>query len=248
MYPAFIYYLTWSLEWPLYFFALAFLFSQLIRHFPRSFTFAESFTASWLITTYCHYALHSLTRQAPSAGVSGFNAIVFIPWVMLVGVALLTAMQARVMEVSITTVGCDFALVITLIASLNLPWITFLRSVIFSEASLLAIVYMTVILAMSLPALYWINQKKTLEQMTVRKLYHLLAFLLFAPSLFHFDQDRNLARMMVFAFNCVTVLLILIEWFRCKFPRHGLAKMIGGYFQSFCDGREGGEQLIVTHI
>ena len=60
---------------------------------------------------------------------------------------------------------------------------------------------------------------------------------------------------MVFAFNCVTVLLILVEVFRCKYGRmegnevyYVIARQLDGYFSSFCDGREGQGKLIVTHI
>ena len=86
----------------------------------------------------------------------------------------------------------------------------------FQKACLWTFGYMAVTLWIFLPILFRLNKKKTFAKLTVRKFYHLLAFGLFAPPLFFFDQSKALARMMIFAFNCVTVLLILLEVFRHK--------------------------------
>ena len=56
---------------------------------------------------------------------------------------------------------------------------------------------------------------------------------------------------MVFAFNCVTVLMILIELTRYFFKDEEpfIKRTFETYFKSFCDEREKApDALIVTHI
>jgi dolichol kinase len=55
MYPMVVFYFTTHVESCIHYVALSLMLGLLIKHFPRSFTFAEAFTAAWLITTYTHY-------------------------------------------------------------------------------------------------------------------------------------------------------------------------------------------------
>jgi len=58
---------------------------------------------------------------------------------------------------------------------------------------------------------------------------------------------------MVFAFNCVSVALIIVELYRFNYNKLGLfihfGKELDGYFKKFSDAREKGEDLLIfTHI
>ncbi len=52
---------------------------------------------------------------------------------------------------------------------------------------------------------------------------------------------------MVFAFNCVSVLLIYVELARYQYP--SAKSIVDKFFKGFCDEREKGDQaFVVTHI
>jgi hypothetical protein len=78
----------------------------------------------------------------------------------------------------------------------------------------------------------------------LRKVFHLWAFLMFLPGLGYSKYDKP--RLMVFAFNCVTVALIFLELLRFGgFLPSGVTKL----FKSLSDGREKAEAtMITTHI
>jgi len=78
----------------------------------------------------------------------------------------------------------------------------------------------------------------------VRKTFHVLAFVLFLPGIInaHFNRPR----LMVFAFNCVSVALILIEALRFS---QLLPHNFSMWFKRMSDGREKEPgTLIATHI
>jgi dolichol kinase len=82
--------------------------------------------------------------------------------------------------------------------------------------------------------------------MTIRKLFHFLSLMLFIPPLFYLEQSDVRMQMMTFAFNCVTVLLMLVEYVRCQMPRES---RLNTYFNEYCDEREEAEStLILSHI
>lgn len=79
----------------------------------------------------------------------------------------------------------------------------------------------------------------------IRKGFHFLAFVLFVPPIVFAKFDKP--RMIVFAFNCVSVFLIFIEiirWGEGIFPQR-----MTTWFKQFCNGRERmAETMILTHI
>lgn len=84
----------------------------------------------------------------------------------------------------------------------------------------------------------------SVQNFFLRKLFHVVAFIVFAPGIINAQNSRP--RMMVFAFNCVTVALIYLETFR-----HAgfLPKPVSDWFKRFSEGREHLPQnIIMTHI
>jgi len=78
----------------------------------------------------------------------------------------------------------------------------------------------------------------------LRKGFHLLAFVLFLPPIAYSKYDKP--RLIVFAFNCVTVALILLEILR--FGGH-LPQSFSDWFKDKSSGRERqNDTLIATHI
>lgn len=163
------------------------------------------------------------------------------------------------MNVCFTTALFDFALVLTLVVTwaINLPIMEFLSEVMLADTSVQAFIYMALLLIVGLPVLFYVNASGHYSTMVVRKLFHVFAFVLFTPQLLKLGQSKALTRMIVFAFNCVTAFLMLIEVFRCKCrtdnPKHlyeSIANTLDRYFSSYCDDREGKERrtLILTHI
>jgi dolichol kinase len=78
----------------------------------------------------------------------------------------------------------------------------------------------------------------------LRKGFHLLAFVLFLPPIAYSKYDKP--RLIVFAFNCVTVALILLEILR--FGGH-LPQAFSDWFKDMSSGRErDADTVIATHI
>ena len=91
-----------------------------------------------------------------------------------------------------------------------------------------------------------LNQFSTeLPNYQLRKGFHALAFFLFVPPIIFAKYDRP--RMLIFAFNCVSVFLIIVEVLRHSggiFP-----DSVSRWFKSMSNGRERiPENMIVTHI
>lgn len=87
--------------------------------------------------------------------------------------------------------------------------INFIDKAIIKEGGVL-ILYMASILTFSTYVMAAIEP--TTPNFIIRKCFHFLAFLLFVPGIAQSKFDRP--RLMVFAFNCVTVFLILLEVLR----------------------------------
>lgn len=80
---------------------------------------------------------------------------------------------------------------------------------------------------------------------TLRKLFHILALVMFTPTLLKIIDSRKHQQFMVFAFNAVSVWLIMIEQARQYYKPNSLH----AFFSSFCDERESKEDgPIVTHL
>ena len=72
------------------------------------------------------------------------------------------------------------------------------------------------------------------QKCTLRKLFHILALLMFTPSLLQVKDSRQIQQFLLFAFNAVSVWLIMIEQARWYFRPN----ILQNYFVSFCDERE----------
>jgi dolichol kinase len=103
--------------------------------------------------------------------------------------------------------------------------------------------YMALTLLIGLGAL---NQLASdLPNYILRKGFHALAFMLFVPPIIMAKIDRP--RMLIFAFNCVTVALIIIEVLR--YSGGILPESFSKWFKSMSNGRERiPANMIVTHI
>ena len=78
----------------------------------------------------------------------------------------------------------------------------------------------------------------------VRKAFHIMAFLTFMPPIIMSKIDKP--RLLIFAFNCVSVFLIIVECIR--YGGH-MPVSVSSWFKSFANGRERlPETLLVTHI
>jgi hypothetical protein len=153
-----------------------------------------------------------------SAGVPSVNSLVFLPWTFFGLLTTLLCVHSFFYELTLFSAVCEFVLCFALVVgwALKLKLRVFIDQVLLSSASKNAIAYMALLLIFALPALYRLNKTSRFSKLTTRKLYHLLSFTLFTPPLFFADQSKSLTRMMVFAFNCVTVLLIFVEVYRSK--------------------------------
>jgi hypothetical protein len=116
----------------------------------------------------------------------------------------------------------------------------FVKTVIVPDFPL--IIYMFLILSLGL--LFIINVASDLPNYMVRKAFHVLAFILFLPGIIGSHYSRP--RLMVFAFNCVSVALIFLEALRFGGM---LPQNFSRWFKEMSDGREKEPNtLIVTHI
>ena len=83
-----------------------------------------------------------------------------------------------------------------------------------------------------------------MSRFETRKAFHIVAFVVFAPPIVMANNDKP--RLLVFAFNCVSVLLISIEILRYA---NMLPKSVSDWFKSFCTDRERlPESMILSHI
>jgi len=104
-------------------------------------------------------------------------------------------------------------------------------------------IYMALALGIALPWLYHNTHKYS--KCTHRKLFHILAFCLFTPLLTQVHANRAVYRFTVFAFNAVSVLLIMIEQARVEFKHPA----VDHFFKHFSDEREiTADGYIVTHL
>uniref|UniRef100_A0A7S3FVZ0 dolichol kinase n=1 Tax=Strombidium rassoulzadegani TaxID=1082188 RepID=A0A7S3FVZ0_9SPIT len=103
--------------------------------------------------------------------------------------------------------------------------------------------YMAIVLALGLMIIQ--QYRPFTANFIIRKAFHLLAFVLFTPGIIHAKHDKP--KLMVFAFNCVSVALIAIEVLRYSgkyFPQE-----FSAWFKKFSDGRERlPNTMILTHI
>jgi dolichol kinase len=76
-------------------------------------------------------------------------------------------------------------------------------------------------------------------------MFHILALILFTPSLVQAHSSRKFLRFIIFAFNSITAILVMIEQARFYLK----IKALDNYFMFFADSRETKKgSLIVTHI
>ena len=123
--------------------------------------------------------------------------------------------------------------------------ISLLWKLVTKPVSIKVIVWMATVLTFGLPFIYSITDIKNpssifynLNNLTIRKLFHFIAFVCFTPPHAMMLENKEVFRLLVFAFNCVTVLFIFLEFIR--FTHQGTK--VGDYFNSmfgrFSDSRE----------
>ena len=117
------------------------------------------------------------------------------------------------------------------------------------------ILYMAAVLAVGLPFIYSITDVKNpksyfykLPNLTIRKLFHFLAFFCFTPAHLYMVESKEVFRLLVFAFNCVTVLFIFIELVRYSNQGSAVGDYLNACFIKFADSREQMNQLMLTHL
>ena len=99
--------------------------------------------------------------------------------------------------------------------------ISLLWNLLKKPASTKVMFWMATILALGLPAIYSVTDVTNprsfffgLNNLTIRKLFHFLAFACFTPPHAMMLENKDVFRLLVFAFNCVTVLFIFLEMIR----------------------------------
>jgi dolichol kinase len=116
----------------------------------------------------------------------------------------------------------------------------FISEIIIADLSLIGFMALTLFAGINL-----INfSSRGTPNFLVRKYFHILAFMTFLPGIIGAKYARP--RLMVFAFNCVQVFLMLLEFARFKgFLPHNFST----WFKLLSDGREREPHtLIATHI
>ena len=83
---------------------------------------------------------------------------------------------------------------------------------------------MAVVLVLGLSFIYSIVGVKNpkshfygISNLTIRKMFHVLAFICFTPPHAWMLDNKDVFRLLVFAFNCVSVLFIFIELLRYSY-------------------------------
>lgn len=195
LYPLTSYYLLNNIIQQVHFIWIIFAFTRVIRVFPKSFTFAEAFTAVTLMTTYTSYGVKQLlqgfsSNYYSSAGNPGFNAIIFMPWTisgLIFGVLMVETMVIKI-DMDLLVLNCVLVIGAFIFYGVDLPVLKFIQEVILDTNSIKAITYMALILV---AGLFLINlEQRNYSKLDQRKMFHILAFILFAPVLYQFDQSK----------------------------------------------------------
>ena len=159
--------------------------TQGYRVAPKSFTFADVFMMSCLLSIYLSFSLQNLMGLTPPtiAGNRRVNGLVFISWLSLLAFMVTYWLLRIVIGVGKTISYTAGVLVFAGTSLVTFDFETFFK-VVMADGNPGLITQMAVTLAVSLPLLY--SQRPTSEggmipKVILRKLFHILAFFLFAP-------------------------------------------------------------------
>lgn len=214
-------------------------FTQIPRHFPGQFSVSEVFIFAAINSFFLCFAFDGLINEEVKryrAGCNISNILAFTPWMFLnfAGlVCLCSNLCCRRFPKFVFLISCTFGVALTYayITPFNTAdiWIQFINDVIIDNMALFG--YMALTLMMGLLVLNGISD--SVPNFILRKSFHLLAFVLFLPPICFSKYDKP--RLICFAFNCVTVALILLEILR--FGGH-LPQSFSDWFKEKSSGRE----------
>lgn len=139
------------------------------------------------------------------------RSFMFLPWVFLLTVSVsgkLAGLKGYMIGASLVTA--------LYFSQINLYSLTL--SIVFNSKVLPYFCYMFITLLIALPLLY--KYANNFDKCTVRKLFHLLAIVLFMPCLIQQHRSKEIQRFIIFAFNSITAVLVMIEQARSQLQIH----------------------------
>jgi hypothetical protein len=139
----------------------------------------------------------------------------FIPWVALLAIVVGSKIN-KMVAVSLVVLVVGYYIQKVDFVSLTLELMA-VDSFVFQ--------WMLCCVLIFVPLLWYI---KIENKLLLRKLFHLLALVTFMPGLV--SNSRQSSRLMIFAFNCVSVVLIIVEAIR----QQGNFKLLNNYFNTYC--------------
>jgi hypothetical protein len=180
-------------------------------YFPDSFSVSEIFVYASInafYTTFCWDSLIYRDQRKYISGCNISNILIFTPWVFLNFSGLIHILTKK-FSIILSLLG---GLVLTIasiwpLADIEL-FVQFIIDVIFGQIALFGLMLFT--LVTGLIAINFISPFH--PNFMIRKAFHALAFFLFLPPLVFSKFDKP--RLIIFAFNCVSVALILVEVMR----------------------------------
>lgn len=141
--------------------------------------------------------------------------LMFIPWVALLAIVIGSKIN-KMVAVSLVVLVVGYYIQKVDFVSLTLELMA-VDSFVFQ--------WMLCCVLIFVPLLWYI---KIENKLLLRKLFHLLALVTFMPGLV--SNSRQSSRLMIFAFNCVSVVLIIVEAIR----QQGNFKLLNNYFNTYC--------------
>lgn len=224
------------------------------RFLPSSFSVSELFLFATLNAYYTGFFIDSaLYRDQRSEVDNVTNMLVFSPWAFANFLALfnlpLACLEDRYVfrftngfKAFITTSFSVYMVYWFLAPDNDMATLTaFAKHVIVEQLPLFFFMLVVLLMGMLLIGEF----RTTTANFKVRKMFHLLAFILFTPGIMMAKFERPL--LLVFALNCVTVALVILELVR--YSGLVLSPEQSSWFKQFCEGRERLQNTtIFTHI
>eukprot|EP00347_Sterkiella_histriomuscorum_P023226 403335466 len=254
----------------MHFLLIIFGIDQFVENIPQGMTFGEVFNFMCLNAYYTCYFFESLAQSKTGnflVGKNTYNTLTFAPvsnqiqnqrskqWAVLNLTWVLSMLTQKLIKYHqslhnyLTSFTFALSIVLGFIQKVQglESIVEFLTYIFLTPRHYSIIGYMLAALVFGISVINTLNTMKDFNNLFLRKTFHILALVLFLPGTLSTPQ------MMTFAFNCVSVLLILIEmirYFMKKKNEKGLIlNSLDSYFKAFTDQREQQpNQLIVTHI
>mmetsp|Transcript_12204 Transcript_12204/g.12026 ORF Transcript_12204/g.12026 Transcript_12204/m.12026 type:complete len:251 (-) Transcript_12204:522-1274(-) len=203
-------------------------FFVIVSNIHRSMTLCDMIIVSVLNAMYLMFPLDSIINRDQRlyiAGNNNHNILSFSPWIFLnlviAFVLVLNKVGLKKETIIIVSGTISAALTLGLVIKV-VPlkvMISFLTQVFLKDVTPKLLLYMIITLVAGLMlAGVFLRNPLYVPFYMIRKWFHLIALYLFIPATF-----LNF-KMMVFAFNCVTVIMILIELLRFYYFQYSLNK------------------------